>query len=197
MELPYLFCVWVSSSKRTTALESRWGRSSDKNLKSYCSFSIGVEVFLSWVELSICFKSFSREFTLTRQLSKFATSTAPRRDARVSRTNQSLQSCTVTCSSVSPGFRAASHQPNSVEVDWVLEKERLGQKASENDKFSANCASMSRALVQHLSPIERKQKKLYHCLKLLFSPSPLRRGRVPFKTIEGWEGRLNRDIEST
>ena len=42
----------------------------------------------------------------------------------------------------------------------MLEKERLGQKASENDKFSANCANMSRALVQHLSPIERKQIKI-------------------------------------
>lgn len=158
MKLPYLFCVRVISSKRNTALESQGGRSSDKNLKSHCSLSRAVEVFPPWVEFSRCFKSSTKEFTFTRQLSKFATSNAPRRDARVSRASQSLHSCIVTCSSVSPGLRAACHQPNSAEVDCVLDTERLGQKACENDMFSANCANISRALVQHLSSTEGKKQ---------------------------------------
>ena len=57
----------------------------------------------------------------------------------------------------------------------MLERiERLGQKASENDKFSANCAKMSRALVQHLSSIEGEEKN-YITGKAIFSPSPLGR----------------------
>ena len=42
----------------------------------------------------------------------------------------------------------------------MLGTERLGQKASENDKFSANCANTSRALVQHLS--SEKEMELSH-----------------------------------
>lgn len=42
----------------------------------------------------------------------------------------------------------------------MLETERLGQKASKNDWFSANCANTSKALVQHLSP-ERKINQVH------------------------------------
>ena len=166
MESSYLFCMFVSSSKRITLFESQGGRSSDKILELNSSFSIAVRAFSSWVDLSISFKSCAKELILTWQLSKLATSNAPRSDARVSQASQSLLSCTVTCSSVSPGFRAAPHQPNSAEVDWVLDTERLGQKASENDMFSANCAKISRALEQHLSSVERN-----NTLKALLSQS--------------------------
>ena len=124
----YLFCAWVTASKHTAELKSRGGKSDDNLFKSHSTLlpvEVWSPVISSTGEFPVSVRSSDKDLTLTKQSSKLATSNAPRIDERVSQASHSLHSSTVTCSSVSPGFSCAPHQPNRAELDWVLE--RFGQ----------------------------------------------------------------------